>query len=498
MAILENSTERVLELILEAVNDLVDFELAVILKLFEDERLVVQKASGPLVNDDLHSFEINLRQRTDIARLLSINEPYLFEEHEEHMDTYAEVLDMPQEHSCLVAPLYVQNQPIGLMTFDHSVCGRFSPSIVRFIGTLSRLIAVIIDQNDSSLYLDAMRKNLTLERNLLLNANRDEFRHIIGDSPAWEIVLEQVKTVASSELPVLVQGETGTGKEQTARTVHELSPRREGPFITLNCSALNASLAESELFGHEKGAFTSALSQRKGRFEMADGGTLFLDEIGDLPPEIQPKILRTLQEGTFERIGGEKTLRCDVRIIAASNKDLRTEVREGRFREDLYYRLGVFPVFLPPLRERGQDVILLAEHFIRELKQREGKGTLSLHASAADLMVRHPWPGNVRELQNVIRRAALVAGGETILPRHLNLGAGPEEGACVEPADSEIPHNPGGARFPTLSEAERAHVKKALELCAGKVYGPGGAAELLDMKPTTLQSRIRKLGLKRE
>ncbi len=495
MAVLENSTEKVLDLILEAVNDLVDFELAVILKLYDQERLVVQKASGPLVNENLGSFQINLRQRRDIARLLSVNEPYLFDEHEEHVDTYAEVLDMPEEHSCLVAPLYVQDQPIGMMTFDHSVCGRFSPAIVRFIATLSRLIAVIIDQNDSSLYLDAMRKNLTLERNLLLNANRDEFRQVIGRSPAWQIVLEQVKTVAASELPVLVQGETGTGKEQTARTVHELSPRSDKPFITLNCSALNASLAESELFGHEKGAFTSALSQRRGRFEMADGGTLFLDEIADLPQEIQPKILRTLQEGTFERVGGEKTLRCDVRIIAASNKDLRMEVREGRFREDLYYRLGVFPVFLPPLRERQEDVVLLAEHFIRELKEKDGHDSLLLHESAADLLLNHPWPGNVRELQNVIRRAALLAGGETILPRHLNLDGGAGPGVCFDPVDDSEAGRDG--RFPTLFEAERAHVRKALELSGGKIYGSGGAADLLDMKPTTLQSRIRKLGLER-
>ena len=492
MAVLENSTEKVLELILEAVNDLVDFELAVILKLFDEERLVVQKARGPLVNERLSDFQINLRQRKDIARLLSVNEPYLFGEQEEHVDTYADILDLPGEHSCLVAPLYVQNQPIGMMTFDHSVCGRFSPSIVRFIGTLSRLIAVIIDQNDSSLYLDAMRKNLTLERNLLLNSNRDEFRHIIGKSASWEIVLEQIKTVASSELPVLIQGETGTGKEQTARTIHELSPRKEKPFITLNCSALSTSLAESELFGHEKGAFTSALSQRRGRFEMADGGTLFLDEIGDLPSEIQPKILRTLQEGTFERVGGEKTLRCDVRIIAASNKDLREEVGEGRFREDLYYRLGVFPVFLPPLRERGEDVILLAYHFVRELRQKEESRQLSLHESSADLLLRHYWPGNVRELQNIIRRAALLAGGRTILPQHLNIGGGDGPGSCVDSGDvSELIEG----RFLTLFEAEKAHVKRALDLCGGKVYGPGGAAELLDMKPTTLQSRIKKLGL---
>ena len=294
--LLNPGKDEVLDLILKAVEDLIEFELAVILKL-DDDVLTVQKSSGPLANSRLENFRIDLRQRRDISRIISEDEPYLFDESKNHQDTYEEILDLPDGHSCLVAPLYVSGSPIGLLTLDHRVCGKFTPGIVRFIGTLSQLIAYIIAQNDSSLYLDAQRQDLTLERNLLLRSSSVEFRKIIGRSRAWEIVLEQIKTVASSDLPVLIQGETGTGKEQVARTIHDLSSRRDEPFITLNCSALNASLAESELFGHEKGAFTSAVARRKGRFEMADGGTLFLDEIADLPAEIQPKILRTLQEG---------------------------------------------------------------------------------------------------------------------------------------------------------------------------------------------------------
>ncbi len=478
--------EEVLDLILKAVEDLVEFELAVILKLDPDDYLTVQKASGPLSDSRLENYRIDLRQRRDLSKIMNVNEPFLFDETKEHLDTYEEILNLPDGHSCLVAPLYVYSSPIGLLTLDHRICGKFTPGIVRFIGTLSRLIAYIIAQNDSSLYLDAQRKDLTQERNLLLHRGSREFGNIIGRSRAWEIVLEQIRTVASSDLPVLIQGETGTGKEQAARTIHNLSGRRDEPFITLNCSALNASLAESELFGHEKGAFTSAVSRRKGRFEMADGGTLFLDEIGDLPAEIQPKILRTLQEGTFERVGGEKTLRCNVRIIAASNKDLRKEVKEERFREDLYYRLGVFPVFLPPLRERDEDVILLAEHFLGAAGGAEG-----FHNSALSALLAHNWPGNVRELQNVIQRGALLARGGVILPEHLSLEAGLSAVECREeipPSDSE--------GFLTLQEMEKQHIKRALDLCSGKIYGSGGAAELLGMKPTTLQSRIKKLGLR--
>ncbi len=489
------SAEKVLELILNAVEDLVDFELAVILKLFEDDTLVVQKASGPLADDTVQSFKINLHHRRDIARIMESGRPRLFAEHEAHQDTYEEILSLPAGHSCLASPLCVQGRPIGLMTFDHSACGKFSPGIVKFIATLSRLIALIIDQNDSSIYLDSIRKNLTRERNMLLNPGHHDFRYALGKSPAWQIVLEQIRTVAGSELPVLIQGETGTGKEQTARSIHELSPRKQGPFITLNCSALNASLAESELFGHEKGAFTSALALRRGRFELADGGTLFLDEVADLPLEIQPKLLRTLQEGTFERVGAERTMHCNVRIIAASNKDLRQEVKNKQFREDLFYRLGVFPVFLPPLRERGDDTVLLAEHFLDNLRQKQGYGRIRLHEETVQSLLTYSWPGNVRELQNVIHRGALLSGGGSIEPRHLLLqGKLLTEEPVPVPGPAAVSED---SPFPSLAQAQTRHIKLALKRSNGKIYGSGGAAELLDIKPSTLQSRMKKLGISR-
>lgn len=501
--------DRVLDLILQSMNELVNYELAVILKLHNRNQLVVEKAAGPLVNDDLRRFSIDLMKRRDIADLIQNAEPFLFNEETVHTDTYEEILNLPDSHSCLVAPLYLKDEPIGLLTLDHRACGMFSPAIVRFIGTLAKLIAIIMAQNDSSTYLLTRQKSLTQERNLLLRPESGGFEKILGDSPAWRIVTELIRTVSASDLPVLIQGETGTGKEETARTVHDLSDRKDNPFITLNCSALTTSLAESELFGHEKGAFTSAVTQRKGRFELADGGTLFLDEIADLPLEIQPKLLRTLQEGTFERVGGEKTLRCDVRLIAASNKDLREEVRAGRFREDLYYRLGVFPIHLPPLREREDDVILLAGHFMARLRGEKRYADHYLTPEAVECLLRHPWPGNVRELQNVIQRSALVAREGRIGPEHLGLKG--QESLALFPRSSELSREGGAvgdrasgkaavkglnrAAFPTLDETVKNHIERALAASGGRIYGETGAARLLGLKPTTLQSRMKKLGI---
>lgn len=489
------STDKVLELILNALRDLVDYELAVILKLTEGNILTVQKAQGPLVNERIKDYSIDLNHRRDLARIIRLDQPHLFNEQEEHEDTYDDVLELPQNHSCLVAPLSVQQTPIGLLTLDHTACNMFSPSIVKFIGTLSGLIAVIINQNESSQYLDTIRRDLTRERNLLLTRDDPHFQNIMGHSPAWSRVVDQVKIVAESDLPVLIHGETGTGKELVARTIHKLSPRNDKPFITLNCSALNASLAESELFGHEKGAFTSAIAQRKGRFEIADGGTLFLDEIGDLPLEIQPKLLRTLQEGTFERIGGEITRSCDVRIIAASHMDLKKRVLKGKFREDLYYRLGVYPLELPPLRQRKEDILLLAHHFIQKEAHKAGINPPKISEEAVIGLLDYPWPGNVRELQNAISRGILLARTDPIRCRHLGLKQSTLTPASVPLDNLPVTVPESQTPFPSMVTLEKRHIENALARTGGKIYGENGAATLLQMKPTTLQSRIKKLNI---
>lgn len=482
------------------MNQLLNYELAVILKLKSKDKLVVERADGPLANHKFEKFQIDLNNRQDIADIIDKEVPFLFPEKITHLDTYNEILDLPDAHSCLVAPLYIHNKPIGIMTLDHTKCGMFSPSIVRFIGTISKLIAIIITQNDSSLQLLSQRKNLTEERNFLLRPENSAFEKMVGNSPAWRSVIEQIRTVAASDLPVLLQGETGTGKEVAARIIHDLSTRSDKPFITVNCSALNPGVAESELFGHEKGAFTSAVYQRKGRFELADGGTLFLDEIADLPAEIQPKLLRALQEGTFERVGGEKTRNSDVRIIAASNKNLRLEVKNKTFREDLYYRLGVFPIFLPPLRDREGDIILLAERFLRELNKEH-----YLTNQSVECLMKYNWPGNVRELQNVIQRSALVSAGGKIEKEHLALmetykwdsiyKTVPEKSSLID----TNPEDTGSlTSFPFMDQVIKNHIRRALKLCKGQIYSDNGAAKLLGIKPTTLQSKMKKFDIERK
>ncbi len=319
---------------------------------------------------------------------------------------------------------------------------------------------------------------------------RGEIRHargfdtVVGTSPALARVLAQVEQVAPTDAPVLLLGETGTGKGLLARAIHERSPRRARAMVAVNCAALPATLIESELFGYEKGAFTGALQRTIGRFEVADGGTLFLDEIGDLPLELQAKLLRVLQTGEFERLGSARTLRGDVRVIAATNRDLEHEVREGRFRADLYYRLAVFPVVLPPLRDRREDIPLLVWHFIQRRQAKLGRSVKRIPERLMRALVAHDWPGNVRELENVLERALISTTGETLAADPVLLDAAP---ARTTP-------RPGT----TLADAARAHIVSVLEECGWKVTGRGNAAERLGLKRSTLQYRMQKLGIRRK
>jgi PAS domain S-box-containing protein len=308
------------------------------------------------------------------------------------------------------------------------------------------------------------------------------FEEIIGTSPAIKKTLQAVEKVAATDATVLVTGETGTGKELIARAIHNLSNRREGVLVKVNCAAIPAGLIESELFGHEKGAFTGALARKLGRFELADKATIFLDEVGEIPLDLQTKLLRVLQEGEFERLGSTKTVKVSVRVIAATNRDLEKEVREGRFRSDLFYRLKVFPVHLPALRDRQQDIPLLAAYFVKKYAADMGKKIDSVPGPVMEALKRYEWPGNIRELEHVIERAVILSQGP-----QLELG-------------DWMPKPAGGAgngRIPTLEEAERAHILDVLERVGWKVSGKGGAAELLGLKPTTLEARMKKLDIVR-
>ena len=309
------------------------------------------------------------------------------------------------------------------------------------------------------------------------------FGEIVGTSPALGRVLAQVEQVAPTDAPVLLLGETGTGKELVACALHERSRRRDRPLVTVNCAALPATLVESELFGYEKGAFTGALQRTVGRFEVAHGGSLFLDEIGELPLEVQAKLLRVLQAGEFERLGSPKTIRVDVRLITATNRDLEREVREGRFRADLFYRLSVFPISLPPLRERREDIPLLAWHFIARRQAKLGRSVRRVPERLMRAFTAYPWPGNVRELENVIERALIMTSGATL---------------ATDPAFLETaPVVPAVGPKASLAEAERAHIRAVLDDCGWKIAGKGNAADRLGLKRSTLQFRMKKLGLAR-
>jgi formate hydrogenlyase transcriptional activator len=317
-----------------------------------------------------------------------------------------------------------------------------------------------------------------------IDQDRDprRFEQIIGNSTALESVLEQVEQVAPTDSTVLVQGETGTGKELIARAVHNLSARCGRPFIKLNCAAIPFDLLESELFGHERGAFTGAIAQKIGRFELADKGTLFLDEVGDIPPGLQPKLLRVLQEQEFERLGSTRTHQVDVRLVAATNRNLVDMVKRNEFRSDLYYRLNVFPVSLPPLRERREDIPALVTHFVEILGRRMGKQIENIPPDTMSALTSYEWPGNIRELQNFIERSVIVSAGPVLRPPLAELKRCPEVLSV-------------GAI--TLEDAERDHIRKTLEQTRWVVAGPNGAAARLGIKRSTLYFRMQKLGISR-
>ncbi|GIX47535.1 MAG: hypothetical protein KatS3mg131_1746 [Candidatus Tectimicrobiota bacterium] len=384
--------------------------------------------------------------------------------------------------SYLAVPLLTPRRALGALNVGSRTPDRYCEEDAAFLLEVAHQVALALENAMAYEEIAQLKARLEQESVYLQEEIKTQhnFEALVGRSPALQRVLQAVEAVAPTSATVLILGETGTGKELVARAVHHLSPRRERPLVKVNCAALPAGLIESELFGHEKGAFTGALARRIGRFELAHGGTIFLDEIGDLPLELQGKLLRVLQEGEFERLGGTTTLRVDVRVIAATNRDLAAAVQEGRFREDLFYRLQVFPIQLPPLRERREDIPLLVRHFVQKFSRQLGKRIDTIAPRALEALQAYPWPGNVRELEHLIERAVILSPGPRLelgdwLPR------------------SRLP----AARFPTLAECERDHILAALEQTGWRVSGERGAAKLLGLKPTTLEARMKKLGIRR-
>jgi transcriptional regulator with GAF, ATPase, and Fis domain len=389
--------------------------------------------------------------------------------------------------STVAFPLAVGGQVFGALAFGALRAERrWTEDEVARLRVVASLFENTLARKRSEEEVRRLTKQLQQEKVYLQQEVESLHGHagVIGNSPALQQVMAQVERVAPTDATVLLLGETGTGKELLAETLHARSRRKDRLMIKVNCAAMPSTLIEAELFGREKGAYTGALSRQAGRFELADGSTLFLDEVAELPLDLQPKLLRVLQDGQFERVGGTKTLKTDVRVIAASNRDLAKHVAEGKFREDLYYRLNGFPIVVPPLRERADDIPLLAWAFAKQLGERLGKPVERIPREVMEALQQYPWPGNVRELRNAIERAIILGDSST-----LRLPSGPVNDYPTE--DSPL----------TLEEAEqsyvRAHILKVLDRTRWRIRGPGGAAEILALKPTTLESRIKKLGLRR-
>jgi len=402
--------------------------------------------------------------------------------------------------TALAAPLAPEEGAPAILLLAWRRGAGFEAEHLELVRALIEPLTVAVENDRRLRELVRLREATEAEnRTLRSKLDRDDVAgSIVGAETGLREVMEQIELVSTSDAPVLILGETGSGKEVVARAIHTRSRRAAGPFLRVNCGAIPAELVDSELFGHEKGSFTGAVGERKGWFERADGGTLFLDECGELPPAAQVRLLRILQDGRFERVGGEKPRRVDIRIVAATHRDLHAMVHDGRFRQDLWYRMAVFPIHLPPLRERLADVPALAAHFARRAARRMGLPALAPTAEDVGLLVRYPWPGNVRELAAVIERAAILGNGAGLdVARALGV---PSTARAFTPPSPATPA-PGPATPPpagsptTLDEAVARHIEQALARCGGRIEGPRGAATLLGVNPHTLRSKMKKLGV---
>jgi len=483
----------VLERALDSLGQLVPHDLAVVLGV-EEQTLRVLAARGPLACPAVREHALALAEHPSLRRALEERRALvLTEDHHAHGegDPYEGVVDLPRGHSCMVVPLYAGERVLGAMTFDRKVCGTYDPRAVELAEVYGKIISLAFLYAEQAELLQRQRARLEERSRVLDEAGGGTDATGLLErslSPAMRRLVAQARQVAAADAPVLVRGETGTGKEILARALHDWSPRRGEPFLQLNCAAIPENLIESELFGHVRGAFSGADRDRPGRFLAANGGTLLLDEVGDMPLAAQAKLLRVLQEGTFEPVGSDAPVKVDVRIVAATRRDLERAVRKGEFREDLFYRLEVFPLEVPPLRDRTEDLEVLATGVLDRIARRTGRGPWRLSERALRALRAEPWPGNVRQLVNVLERATILKPAGVLDASTVRL-EGPRRRRDVAAAAPED--------LPTLREVERRHVIRALERTEGKIYGPDGAAALLGLKPTTLQSRMRRLGVER-
>jgi formate hydrogenlyase transcriptional activator len=393
----------------------------------------------------------------------------------------AEIMSREGLRSLCCMPLISRSATLGTLNLGSRKPDFFTPADLQFFTQAAGQVAIAVENALSYHRIEELNARLAEEKVYLEDEIRTDnrFEEIIGQSRALKTILKQVETVAPTDSTVMIYGETGTGKELLARAIHDLSQRRQGTFVKLNCAAIPTGLLESEMFGHERGAFTGAIAQRIGRFELAHRGSMFLDEVGEIPLELQTKLLRVLQEREFERLGSSRTIKTDARLIAATNRDLATMVEDREFRADLYYRLNVFPITVPPLRDRREDIPLLVRYFVQQYARRMNKRIATIPSESMQALTRYHWPGNIRELQNFIERAVIVSPGP----------------ALQAPIRELKRSGPAAGEVQTLAAAERDAIQRALRDANGKVGGPNGAAAKLGMKRTTLQARMRKLGI---
>jgi transcriptional regulator with GAF, ATPase, and Fis domain len=487
LATSESSVDRLLHEALDAFQSVVPYDLAAVM-LLEGEELRVRAARGRLDGPAVRRHRIQLATFPSVREALRSRHARIYTEHdhaEGDGDPYDGVLDLPHGHSCLLVPLVADDLPLGVLTFDRTVCEPYPDATVALAQAYGALLANAMRYERQSALLMRLRAQWEEQNRLLADkiVGGNEACTLMegSQSAAMRHAVELARRVAPTTTPVLITGETGTGKEVLARAIHGWSGRAAAPMVSVNCAALPASLIESELFGHVRGAFSGATRERIGRFQAANGGTLFLDEVGEIPLELQAKLLRAVQDGTFEAVGSDRTVRVDVRILAATHVDLQEAVKAGRFREDLYYRLHVFPIEIPPLRARREDIPRIAVDFLAGLARRTGRGPWTLTDATLAALRGHDWPGNVRELVNSLERATILAGSGDLVV------------AAARPVAT--PAAAADEGFQTLESRERDYIDRVLRATGGKIYGAGGAAEILGINGSTLASRMRKLGL---
>jgi len=451
-------------------------------------QLRLEALDFPGSNSQIHEVQMALLEDSPAADALRTRQPLLLNcmDVERFPSEIVRRLLAEGLQSAVCIPLLRGDRALGTLNVASMREAAFTPDDVALLTQIGNELAIAVENALAFRQIEELKDKLTEEKLYLEDEIRTEydFEEIVGDSQSLKRVLRDVETVAPTDSTVLIQGESGTGKELIARAIHNLSGRRQRTFVKVNCAAIPTGLIESELFGHEKGAFTGAISQKIGRFELADKGTLFLDEIGDIPLELQPKLLRVLQEREFERLGSTRTVKVDIRLVTATNRDLSQMIASREFREDLFYRLNVFPITLPPLRERREDIPLLARYFTQKYARRMNRAIETIPGEAMEALTNWNWPGNVRELENLIERAVILTRGAALHVPLAELRNGGEAAATT-------------GTLTTLEEAEREHILRGLRESKWVVGGPAGAAVRLGLKRTTLQSRIQKLGIVR-